>query len=592
MKKFYLFIMSAMMVSLGASAQSQAPVGNQPTKRQQLIERFGQSTANATSFNPVGDVAVPNGVASRLSQKAEAALTVIEDTPEGALASKDFRSGICLYTSRYYGLRKTNYSYTVGQIVEATDGTLYLKDPSFYYAPGTWIKLDKVSDGRYVAKFPQLIYMSSTGTGSYVNRLVGTLDSTNAVTYVPDTTSADAINAYFTYKDGVLAMEDSLTDSSLKNYPKAIIGVTDATGKWQGYGDAAIVMRPNNEEQAKLPAGATPQYYTLENSVFSTSSGKSTVNSAVIKVAFDGNDVYVNNPYTNDSTSWIKGTIDGDKATFKSQYIGPDYDDGYHVWAKPGLYEAGLDSFYLQYGYTVYTLNYSLADELTLAYDATAKTLKAAPGATLILNSLPSATLYYLATYDSLQLTPFAEVAAVPVDPAITNFQEYNGRYGYIAFRIPNADAQGNTLLSDKLYYNMYVDNPTTPYVFEKQLYTKLTSDQLVDVPYSYNDQNDIIINSGYRVIYFYFDTSNVDSVGIQSIYRGAGEEHRSNIVWVHTARYTGIETVATNGKAVSSVSYYDISGRRVAEPRQPGLYIKETTFADGSKRGVKVMRR
>ena len=43
-------------------------------------------------------------------------------------------------------------------MVEGTDGALYLYNPIASLDSKSWLKLEKKSEGKYVAKLPQLIY--------------------------------------------------------------------------------------------------------------------------------------------------------------------------------------------------------------------------------------------------------------------------------------------------------------------------------------------------------------------------------------------------------------------------------------------------
>lgn len=523
--------------------------------------------------------------------------TIIENQPEGTLYGDGFQSGTKVSYSYYRGSSSYSYKNGLGQYVIADDGTIYLRNVVSVYNPGTWIKLDKVSDTRYVAKFPQVLYINSKGGVDYVTRLVLKANSTRSnITYVPDSVNTtDGQNEYFTLVDGVLSMEDNNIDYETY-YPTAIVAVIDENGNWKKYGENGLTISPNNAEKATLPAGVQPEYFTLTTNYCDTYDGPSD-HKDVIKAAVVGNDFYLNNPNTKDSTSWIKGAIDGDKVTFKTQYVGVDYANGYHTWFQPGTYTTTIDDYLVQYGYDpTYARSYrtNVNGELTFDYDATAKTLKGHGGETLAIVDAPDASYTHRFTFDSLQLAPFIDEAKVPADPKLQNFQEYDGSYGFISFQVPDTAVDGSFLNSDKLYYNMYVNDPKTPFVFDQEDYRYIPTATMTDVPYSYNDGTDIVRTSqGSTLIYLFFDTSSIDSIGIQSIYRGGDKENRSNIVWQHTAHYAaGINGITNNDADVKGVAYYDLSGRRVAAPKQTGIYIKETTLADGTKKSVKVLKK
>ena len=53
----------------------------------------------------------------------------------------------------------------------------------------------------------------------------------------------------------------------------------------------------------------------------------------------------------------------------------------------------------------------------------------------------------------------------------------------------------------------------------------------------------------------------------------------------------TGINSVDTDGKIVKLVNYYDLDGREVPVPGK-GVFIKKTTYTDGTKKSVKFVNR
>ena len=83
--------------------------------------------------------------------------------------------------------------------------------------------------------------------------------------------------------------------------------------------------------------------------------------------------------------------------------------------------------------------------------------------------------------------------------------------------------------------------------------------------------------------------------LGMQTIYRGNGIEHRSEIVWFDLAAFwqamtTGIDNVSAKTADVRYGSY-DLQGRKVGVNTK-GLVIERTQNADGSIAIRKVMKR
>jgi hypothetical protein len=94
-------------------------------------------------------------------------------------------------------------------------------------------------------------------------------------------------------------------------------------------------------------------------------------------------------------------------------------------------------------------------------------------------------------------------------------------------------------------------------------------------MPYNFTDKWDIDnyeiwMNQGEGVLKTW------TKLGLQSIYRGLGVEHRSEIVWFDMDAYwkggSGIEDVKSDNGAKANV-FYDLRGQRVDKPTK-GLYI------------------
>ena len=168
-------------------------------------------------------------------------------------------------------------------------------------------------------------------------------------------------------------------------------------------------------------------------------------------------------------------------------------------------------------------------------------------------------------------ITKMADVAATPADPEFTSFSATSS-YPRVDYTIPTVGTNGEDLLGEKLSYIFYVDDENTPLVLEAGVYEELTED-MTEIPYTFSDRWDIY---NYR-LYLNQDIEEIKGwkkLGLQTIYRGGGEENRSNIVWYDVEAYwqtVGISEVNTV-KADNNV-VYDLQGRRVAQPAK-GLYI------------------
>ena len=77
----------------------------------------------------------------------------------------------------------------------------------------------------------------------------------------------------------------------------------------------------------------------------------------------------------------------------------------------------------------------------------------------------------------------------------------------------------------------------------------------------------------------------------MQSIYRGAGEERKSDVVWLDIAAYTSVKGIVNNNTKVAKSEMFDITGRKVNSTYK-GMVIKKTTFADGSVKTAKLLNK
>lgn len=600
MKKVYTVLLSALLLSTGASAQTLG-VRQQLSNQHNVISSTAGSRLQSKA-KPVEALKLQGEVAGKGLLKAPlnpTSNTIVEETPEGTLHNADFRSGIAFFNqmgSVYY----SEYSNYIGKYV-VDDNGIYLYYP-FVGLTGnrSWLKLDHLFNNLYVAHLPQAVY-EQEGETYYATRLTLGKDTSGQVNYFPDTTEEAENDVFFTYSNGTLSQNGLELNDSL-GIPETIIGLTDIKGGWTGYGEAAITVTPNNLTTTKPANAAAAQDYTFNYTTWDEANGAAEEKQLLSKVAIEGNDVYINNPATADPDSWIKGSISGNKATFAKQYIGPDSIDNVHLWFYPGKYNLILDpeyAQYTQYGYYYYIRNYSDTTALDFNYNAADKSFEAADSASLLLSIDPDELLQAY-NFDGPSLTTFTETEATPADPEITFFWEYDDDYGYGIFEadVPTKDTKGNFINPNKLYYNFYVDDPTKPYVLSPAngySTTVVPEAYQTDVPYSYQDNFVIQSNGDQKTLYFLFDSREVDSVGIQSIYRGGNAEHRSNIVWQLTEKgeaTDGISNVFSSDANVGKVAFYDLSGRRIAIPKQGGLYIKETTFADGTKKGTKFLKK
>ena len=132
--------------------------------------------------------------------------------------------------------------------------------------------------------------------------------------------------------------------------------------------------------------------------------------------------------------------------------------------------------------------------------------------------------IYYADYFNALTIYRFVEVPAVPADPSITNFWNYDDYFGNaeLDFTLNNTDVDGNYITPDKLSYVVYVDDE----LFEADAEEYGMEESMSEFPYGFRDPEGYI-GRNYFCVFF----APAKNMGLQAIYRGAGEENRSNIV-------------------------------------------------------------
>ena len=146
-------------------------------------------------------------------------------------------------------------------------------------------------------------------------------------------------------------------------------------------------------------------------------------------------------------------------------------------------------------------------------------------------------------------LEPYFDHAATPANPEVIDFNDEGeiGGYNMGQFSVPTIDTEGNFISPNDLYYRIYFDEDEL-FTFGPDEYPYV-KEFMTDVPYNYTEAYDITKGGSY--IYFY--ETGFQRVGIQSVFRGGGEEHMSEIVYMDIK-----EPAAPVGKADFYAGYCD----------------------------------
>lgn len=568
-RKIALFFLAAIFVAVGSFAQSR-PLGRPLSKKQ--LELLPKKEAK-------GLKALPQ--VKKFSRRASAGL--ISDQPEGTLVSYS-RSGDANMTFLGYIFNQT-FSGAIGDVVFGDNNTVYVKNVISQYPINSWVK-GTINGNTISIDFPQLA-LELQGETYYVN--YGSINTSN-YTLIP----AGTLTLNYDEATGDITSQDDDFVSGNK-----VIALVDGANQWTGYADWNLSLKKLNESVVEAPANLQTSVYSLSADGYSGS---------LVNVGFDGNDVYLQGFDSSLPENWAKGTISDGKLIIKNkQYLGADNEGGYHHYLLSAEGETKYDPDYEEY----YT-DYSLVDaDITFNYDAATKSFS--NGSSFLINA-GKEVANPVSSFEKARIAPFKEVAATPAAPKNVTLYEgglsyYQRGYGwgYISSDITPVDVDGNYITPDKLSYAVWikVNGEVKQLTFSADDYIYQTAPVLTEFAYDYTDNWDITISGLQHSVYYY--VIGPEAYGVQTIYRGGGEERRSEIVWADVLTYgaevqpaaatpaypdvdpadtgsqisfgffTGAEdvnTVTNNAKAET----YDVA-IKIQDPALVGTHIESITF-------------
>jgi len=523
MKRITLFLLAALFVAAGSMAQgkplarplSQQPqlkglaVKQQPSRqslqKQQGIElQQGLRQVAASHAKSLGKTLAKKHHPAAL-RKAPA--RIIKEQPQGQQVFYS-RSGSAYYSMWGYVL-ETSLSGAVGNVVFGPDNTVYIHNLVSQAGTDSWVE-GTLQGNSIVIQLPQ-VAMEFPDAGYNLEVAMVQYDA--------------AEQWYAKSAKQTLTLSYDPATGNISSKSGDYVGLCyDDDDSWSGYADWDMSFTAVTDKLVEAPANLQTTTYSLSADGYQGS---------LVEVGFSGDDVYVQGIDPNLPDTWVKGTISGNKVTFKNgQYVGADVEAGYHQYLMSATAEELYDSYYDEY----YT-EYSLADnDIVFDYDASTKTLS---NSSLFLLNGGKTAVNYMSVLDKAQMAPFVEVAATPATPQITELFEggasyfFNGYgWGYISFDLPAADVDGNYILPDKLSYVLWVrvNGEERPLSLSWWDYRNQEEETMTEIPYAYTDDWDIYSTGLSKEVYYY--VVGPEAYGVQAIYRGAGEEHRSEIAW------------------------------------------------------------
>ena len=541
MMKKTLLLLVAFALAMAASGQRVSKdlrLSSEPVKSKYEFRTTHKSTDRAK-----------RSLMATNSRKAPSRVDVITDQPEGELKTYQ-RSGGAMYN--FWGYLFTAYQDGGAmQMVFADDGkTVYLKDPISQAVANTWVRAELSDDGKTLTMpLNQFItYFDEVEYGLMTAWVDATVDEDG---YIVATPNLDIQEVTFTISDdGTISLDGS--SGNVDTFEGSGIGlIYDDDLSWAGYVDWGSVYTPFDAKPVELPEGAVLEDFSMSYvDSYGNASGE------MVKVAMMDNDVYVQGFSSLVPDGVMKGTISGDKVLFPSdQYLG--------IGSSRFLSMMGLDA------------DYTVLDNLVFDYDAASRTMTASDILAVV------AGLNIQEEYDQPVLAPYYDHAATPANPEVIDFVDQGelGGYNYGSFNVPTVDTEGNFINTNDLYYRIYFDDDEL-FTFGPDEYPQV-EEFMTDVPYSYTDGYDF--GAGGATIYFY--ETGFQRVGIQSVFRGGGEEHVSDIVYMELT-----DGSAPEGSADHYAGYCDdnASARSMTAGRAQA-YDLAMFVNDPSLKGMKV---
>ena len=448
---------------------------------------------------------LPLNPARKAQAARKAPAKIVATQPEGTHMYM-YRNASAYWVYIFYVMNATVVDGVAEVVVNGND--LYFKNPISQYATDTWIK-GTISGATVTFDFPQTVGYSG---GQELVVDLFEYDS-ESQWYVKSSSKTSLKYSYFR---GSMTTDDADFVSG-----NTILGLAFAEGSdWTGYADWNIQLTPFTDKAVTAPADLATQQYSL-----SRYDGYGASVGSIVDLGVSGSDVYVKGIYSDLPDGWIKGTVSDGKYVFPNgQFMGATATN-YQYFVGADSAQA-YDDYYEEY-YTEYSLN---GKDVT--FNQAGEAYKA-DGAFLVNGG--KTEVNFSAEYNSAVLTPFKEVAATPAAPVINNVDPFNDSYGYgdIDFQVQTFDVNGNFINPAKVSYQLYVVVNGQPRVLEttNDIYTNQVEEVMNEWPLEYGDSWDVYPQGGGRTVFYYFVTG-FEKIGVQAIYRGGGEERRSEITY------------------------------------------------------------
>lgn len=516
----------------------------------------------ANNGKPSGLELVPEGSSSKAVDPSTLPSDMIIDQPAGTLHSDLYRS--CKGFWVYQGL--TYYTSFDGStnVVEGNDGFVYLENPISAYAPGTWIKGKRALNDTIEFSFPQLLYSAIDDNGTPEKRYIFlmqlsdvTVNGKPAKTYTVDETGQTVKYVW--------------RNDSLRLVSKGLLGLTNETGRWMGYGDdvslfvdlGKLSVKPQHPENAQ-PCALVHILWGRNPDV------------RMLKTIKEGNIRYFSGWADGLADKWVKATETNGQLVFPPvQYLGKDASVNNHIFFCKMGEEKVWNSQWNEYVDSAY-IDHTVPLTMDLVQGDTLK----CPSTILI--NIGSSDINTLTYYEKLYIIPWQDKAYTPKPPVINAFNIKAPETGLagIDFDVVPFAVSGEPLDKTKMAFCLYLDD--SKYTFTKANFPSLKENTQY-IPVDYADNDKFVVYGNEHIMSFV--GSNFSKVGVQMVYSHGDSRQSSDIAWFTPS---AISTSVANSAVVGEV-YYDLQGQKISKPSK-GVYIKSVTFENGTTQTTKVL--
>lgn len=482
---------------------------------------------------------------------------IIREQPEG-IKRNYTRTGGATYAPLYF--LDDPQDGILSEVVFSTDGKkAYFKNIISHAATGTWVEGD-IDGNTITVPLGQTVYWFNNG--NYGMLLARIKVKGNIKTYEVTTKG----NITFTIEGDNLVLQDTSGDPETTVYDGIGLVYTPyvneqgqrITNEWSYYIDYSTVLHFKDVALVEPPADLETETYSME---YKSTTGLQTGN--LVNVGFSGRYVYVQGAaYENLPNAWMRGNVEGNKIVFPVQYAGNMVSFMLYFCGGQAYYDPEAYDWKYEFGDGSATFNF---DQRTMSFSTDG----------MLATNSAADHIDRIDAFLQPRFRRFTEVPATPATPGVRYFQDM-GNFTILMLDIPLLDTDGNFIDPAKVSYQLYIDDDE-PYTLFPDEYKGL-EEPVDEVPYFFSADiketysRSYIYERGYAIYLF---QKGFDRIGVQTIYRGGGEEHRSAIGYYNLTQDHISAATADDGVT----RQYDLTGRPVGKGHR-GITISRT--ADG----------